>query len=575
MSPQTSERGNTQPLVAFSELSCTLPQRKHVSHVNHQLSKRRLRFLSVLGERSSGRIPNDSPSWKTNSDISMHLPLQRQDVPPLSTELIRDVEHSSYITANERLSMKYLYDIRSYPSQDREVIHFPSSSLLMEDYHYLWENDIVEVCKEIERGHFSYVFSVREDHKHRRRAVMDALSANVCCPDPPPVYFTPIAKLRRSVLRARFGMCLDLKSFYHQIPLAPQIRHVFTFKSEDEFYYRFTRLPMGFKWAVYIAQAIMNYLSACVIRLFPDVHVETYIDNVLFFGDSRSAVSEAGLYFQLLCKKYGVTVGEQSEVSDKCEFRGLLLDFTSKHTSLTAKFVSKFTQHWNTRTNTWADYRALIGSIVYAYTASERPLSQIFHVLKLLARNATHDPRSPVVIWAQANNELHKALSVISANVPVKVINPQSYLCIITDACTETNLIAYVIVTPGGRILSDAKSPSSYHSINDMEASALLWSLDMPLAQRKHIVYYGDNTSVIACLQRAGSKSFFLDLIIGRIIMRLYNIQSLIHPFFIRSELNPADAPTRRSAYSYQHRSFLQSVISTFRRMGVGVGRHG
>ena len=144
-------------------------------------------------------------------------------------------------------------------------------------------------------GYFSSLFAVNEVNKNRRRMVQDTLSANILCAEPSHVQFTSIGLLRRAVFKGTHGATFDVKAMFYHFGLSPDVaERAFRVLTRDGTIMDFGRLPMGFKWAVKIAQTAIKFLTAGL----PEVHIELYIDNVLIIG-SREAVQRARPYSYL------------------------------------------------------------------------------------------------------------------------------------------------------------------------------------------------------------------------------------------------------------------------------------
>ena len=526
-------------------------------------NKREERFNTAIGQPT---IPHqhqqNQPSWKRCNVKGVELP-------KLHAPMIGIMSQKMLAEAGETCpALAYLSQSLLYPNQSHRIKRFPPSTLVPKDYILLVANGLVEKVIGCETGHFGYVFTVHEEAKDRRRIVHDALSANFLCKEPAHVEFTPIPKLRKVVLRGSHVATFDLKAMYYQIPLAKAIRKHFLIMGCDGNHYQWTRLPMGFKWSVAIAQQLMCYLTR---KIKAQVHIEVYIDNIMLVG-SELAVTAAAKEFIELCNTSDITLGEMTPVATHATYRGIHFNFADKSISISPTFIHKLRHRLEVTNGTWADTRALIGSLVYGLTVLGL-LNKAYHVLKFLAKNVSTSPVHKATMWAEAQKQFDDCLSDIYTNKPIHPLSPTNHIAVISDAATETGLGAGVLVTLNGQIRTVVFTVNSYVSINDMEAQALYLTLKhFQTRLRDHkIAYFGDNTGVLFALQSGHARSFALNLWAGRIIATLHKMRSTLDSlFYVRSEWNPADAPSRHEPLSRKHILCI-SDISNWLRQSEGV----
>ena len=498
-----------------------------------------------------------TPSWKRNGTDSAALPLHAPLLQPCSPEFVPAMMADPRLTKEDKESLLYLSDASLYPVVTFEAQWQPCE-FTREEIIQLRGNDLFLFAKDQSRiGHFSILFAVGEPHKTppRRRVVQDTLSCNVLCAEPHPVDFTPIPTLRRVVFKGTHGATFDVKAMYYHFALSPEVSERAFRVLCTEGFEAFTRLPMGFKWAAKIAQVAITFLTLGL----KGVTIELYIDNIMFVG-SKADVTEARRIFLERCVKWGFRLGEDSGVVTTVNHRGITFDLTAKTIRLTDEFVVKFLGRLRQEDGTWADRRALLGSIIYAASVTAYPLAELYYLLKWSARHSFARPASQASWWQSCKPEWDKVIRHMALNPAMAPPTANSEVVIITDAATETRMGAVIIILPSGRILQDAFVISDFHSINDMEAQALYIGLQRfpAVLSYRHILYWGDNTSVLSTLRSTYSKSFFLNMWVGRIIMRLETMRSIISPFFVPSLWNAADAPTRFAEPSNEHRQLLR-----------------
>ena len=366
----------------------------------------------------------------------------------------------------------------------------------------------------------------------------------------------------------------DVKCMYYHFLLGDDISELCFRVLTSHGFRRFARLPMGFKWATKIAQAAIRFLCKGLIN----IHIELYIDNIMFIG-STTDVAIARLQFLKRCEEYHFKLGEDSGVSSIGTHRGIVFDFTQKSVHLSPAFVAKFATRNRVHDESWTDWRALLSSAIYGATALDIPLATVFHVLKWMAHHNATDGQKRVTMWNEAHQQWKGLVHSILLNVPINPPEAVSMVGVITDAATETGLGGAIFILPSGTFKMISFHIDSYHSINDMEAMALSIALDRfaPYLQHRHIIYWGDNTSVLYTLQSAHSRSFHLNRCILTITMQLRRLRSWLTPIYVPSAANPADAPSRRAPLSREHKRFLHCVATilregngkSYRRRGV------
>lgn len=332
---------------------------------------------------------------------------------------------------------------------------------------------------------------------------------------------------------------------------------MFPVVDQDGNLYEFLRLPMGFKWSCNIAQATMLYLTKGI-----KCRIEVYIDNVLFIG-TESEVSVARGQFLDACRKYRITLGEDSGVKQVVQYRGIEFDFEKKHTCLAGSFRSKFLSRSASSDSTWVDWRSLIGSATYGAMVLDIDLAQLYHLLKMHAKYSNHTfSTERITLWKEASKQWNAIYDKIRVNEPRQVLNPTDEITVITDAATETGLGGAVLVLPSGRIVVDQFRLNDWHHNNDMEAMSLHATLGrhQQLLSFRKIRYLGDNTAVLGCLGSGHSKGFYLNLQVGRILGRLRNMSSTISSEYICTLCNPADAPSRGECLSSRHLRVLHGL---------------
>ena len=195
------------------------------------------------------------------------------------------------------------------------------------------------------------IFPTPEPFKHRRRVIKHTKAFNE--------RFGKESLVGVKLLRAKelvdtvhdgeYAITLDFSSWFDQHLLDEGVRPDFCFFAHGK-WYRLTRLPMGMRQAVDIAQTATEILIS--FDCPKGVRVDAYVDNIRFLGNSRAEVIEAAREFIERCRKVGVTINEvpgdvdalqaaTDLVSSTGEFLGADFDYKLKRVRVGGKTIAK------------------------------------------------------------------------------------------------------------------------------------------------------------------------------------------------------------------------------------------
>jgi len=185
----------------------------------------------------------------------------------------------------------------------------------------------------------SNVFTVPEVAKARRRHILEPLlNDSMTAADFDDVSLPTFSSIRHSI--GEYALQFDAAAFYDQFPLSPSVSSFFSFVTPSGSW-RYTRLPMGFRPACFIAQTAMEVLADVDV---PGVKVFVYIDNVLFSSDCPSSLERAAAIFKERCSSANVTLNDEANDSRTAfSFLGVQYDTaarTAKNTTKTAEKLS-------------------------------------------------------------------------------------------------------------------------------------------------------------------------------------------------------------------------------------------
>jgi hypothetical protein len=113
---------------------------------------------------------------------------------------------------------------------------------------------------------FTVVKKVREDGVPVLRTILDCRCANQAFSDPLPVNLPVLPQLLDAFGQVEEMRALDLRHWYHQIPISGALSKWFTV-AFGSLRLQWNVLPMGWKWACFIAQAISTFAVAGTVAL--------------------------------------------------------------------------------------------------------------------------------------------------------------------------------------------------------------------------------------------------------------------------------------------------------------------
>jgi hypothetical protein len=352
----------------------------------------------------------------------------------------------SWLNNKELNSFGYLKEEQKYLEceEKRNMLDIAVSRFEKGDVETLQRNELFECTTGKGSG---YVFSVGEKTKRRRRLVHDALLPNAVLPDPPNPGFKSIPEVKSMMKTRKFATAIDFKCYFYQFGLGKEVRKFFKVATKNETLQP-KRLPMGFKWAVNIAQ---NMTKAITLEALGTLEgVDIYIDNVLITGETEKEVQQKQDRFVEVCNKWNVTIGS-IEKGKVVEHRGMQLNFEEKKVKLKAAFVEKFKERCKKLNMEWGKIRSLLGMVSYAFMVYGLPFGLLYNVFKVWARNVESDLHKVITMPKEAREEWHRAVILVLNNSPIKVQDQEREAIIITDAALDKRRagLGAILITKG------------------------------------------------------------------------------------------------------------------------------
>ena len=532
------------------------------------ISRRERRFTKLLNEADRGRFINDrgclfgdilafaksGDPWIPDGGETwdLHAPV----IPRIPKATIRKLKNSVHLAFDERKAFDYLSEPELFKECSRFTMKYIESRISPRDLCQLLHNDIFELAHECVGA--GYVFCVFEEAKRRRRLVHDALTPNVMCADPPNPRFNRIERVQHLVHEGTYAASLDLKCCYYQYALAKAVRKFFAVRNGSKIYQP-TRLSMGFKWAVLIANAALKHW--CAVAGISALTSDVYVDNVFVVGEPHVVVPKLERLISVL-EKNGYTVGSVNH-GVRIEHRGMILDMTAKTAELKQGFVDKLFRKWSSKTvQLWGETRSLIGSLIYGLQVLREPPGCLYHVFKFWARNIDRNPAHMAPWWDVVLDQLSSAMRIVHRNTPVRIApdhrEPDEF--IVADACTSTGRIAAILFSQGRAVFFVQQSTFTEIAAMEMEAVSLAvkkWA--MP---RRAINILSDSVVTLAAIAKGLSANFHVNSQATALIlwMRTAEVQPVL--WYINTKINPADPLTRTFYFDNNHKSHINRMMA-------------
>ena len=253
----------------------------------------------------------------------------------------------------------------------------------------------------------TFPFKVAEPHKKRCRAIFDC-SINFIFLESPKYQLKNKVQIRRIMEKKGAGIIFlqfDFKAYYDQFTLSQVVRKYFGVLGHDDVFYNLILLPMGFRLAVALAQAmtwaLLDFLKS------DEVDIITCIDNIGMKGP-RELVYNTAEQFLKRVEECGFTLNGMEDLDftnlpkegkeaflksleeDKFDFLGEHYNLVTNERCLTSKTVEKTKLVWGEMSNILKDCTvvkprqlfALIGLLVYSSDVLDIKTYSIFNFFK-------------------------------------------------------------------------------------------------------------------------------------------------------------------------------------------------
>jgi hypothetical protein len=412
-----------------------------------------------------------------------------------------------------------------------------------------------------ERGYarfFTVVKKLGRDGKPILRTILDCQEANAVFEDPPPVNLCPLRELLKVFESVEDLRTLDLRHWYHQIPVGEHLQQFFTL-GFGALRIQWTVLPMGWKWACFVAQSLTWFAVAGqeayewsdLPRVWHQggVRVAVVYDNVIAGGPTAELeVFWRGLRERLSAinavvkEDFCHSDGHRIETLGICwrpSAAGLEWSLLPKFAEKVAAMASKIEAGGPASVKQVAGAIGLLMWVRYASVRSAYDLAATFSKLALAVRERGWNGAAEWSSFAHLAAKLKESLCA----GPFCFTKPNTECLVFSDAST----FAFGFVG-GEPLLWRGGDWPEVHESKDMfvlEARAARNAIRAFKAMDRCIHIVVDNQALFFALQKGSTTC-------PRAAIMLQDLEELcrasrmsICPGWIRSELNPADELSR------------------------------
>lgn len=405
---------------------------------------------------------------------------------------------------------------------------------------------------------FTVVKKVSDDGTPILRTILDCRAANEAFEDPPPVNLCPLQELQEVFRNVPAMRTLDLRHWYHQIAVGEHLQRWFTV-AFGSLRLQWSTLPMGWKWACFIAQSVTMFAVAgkdalewtALPRVYAsgNVRVAVVYDNVLAGGPPEELEEFwMGLHRRLAELKAIVkedfaasahktieTLGIAWAPSEK-GLRWAVLDKLKDKASLAAQ---QLTTRNVLPSKVVAGALGLVAWSLYASRAPMLVLQPLYRALAHVVSLAGWRSYTPTAAFAPLVGLLHDVCRMGWVAFP----RTRTEAIIFTDA----HITGYGAVGDHPTRAIAGRWSSTYES-RDMfvlEAAAALQAVLAFGSKNARLFLVTDNKALFFCLLRKTTACPRAAPILQRLFDIVKEREVAISPGWVRSEHNPADPLSR------------------------------
>lgn len=441
------------------------------------------------------------------------------------------------------------------------------------------------------------LFVVKKDGD-KQRLIIDARFANKYFRKPATVSLPTPHHLSR-ILMANdsplFVAKSDLQDYYHNLALPDWLHPFFALPpvracvaglgSNGLVYPCCTTVPMGWAHSVFIAQSVHQYVLSSTLGsvsswslcgdVLCDAAVDAYIDDLSILGHSEERVADLQNKAFNAYATFGFPVKDSKTLCATClptEVLGLELDGTMKRLAPSLESALSLVGDTLHVLSLPAVHGRVVEHLVGRWTwvmLVRRPILCVFKSVYWFVKKAENKPLS---LWSSVKTELMLAIGLVPL-LFAPLAAPFFPEVLATDACSygagvcvaEVSLVAQLSLYKNWRFLQTDAShligewswkPLFHHRfreeahINVLELEAVLlgvkWCLSHGHSIGTRLLLFSDSKVAVAILAKGRSSGASVVTTLRRLHAHLLASGLLLSPFWISTDVNPADELSRR-----------------------------
>lgn len=385
-----------------------------------------------------------------------------------------------------------------------------------------------------------------------------------------------LSSLKDIILPHDYMCVLDLQDGYRHIPLHPDAQPLLAFNILGR-HFQPLSLNFGLTTAPYVFTKCMSaplaHLRAQGIR------VSVYLDDFIIAAPSRSAAILARDKVVALLQSLGLSVHPTKgvwEPSQRVTYLGLEVDCSGEAPvfripsdkrdqvrHVASKLLKNHKARGHLSLRSLQSFCGLTNFLSKAMLCARFFNREIYNCLKQQAkfRRQKHKataqtwPQQPIVLSDQALHDIQwwrDSPLLETSSRQVKEPSLELAVRLTTDASDEGwGCLLGDEVTGADRW--DRVTASRHINAKELQAVECALALHIPQVSNRRVLLFTDNTSVCHILRSGTTRSPDLIPDLRRIWALLLDNSIDLHPRYIPTELNPADAPSRKvDAYGQQ-----------------------
>lgn len=495
-------------------------------------------------------------------------PLDVPDVPYINCEALRRLPMSPVKQADMLQALEWVSDPHAYQKLycgDTKGCAGPAPTRgWANDVKDLLQKDYIFPVTRNEVKSFVQGFSVPKPKKQTRRTILDGRPENAQMIDPPKCNLPGLNEILQAVRDYEFCQEYDATGFFHQFRLHDDIAKAWVLRIGGR-RYAWRRMPMGWKFSVYIAQSVSTALADFD---WGGGLILVYLDNVYVFGHSEEHVLTLSQVFEDRCRQVHATFVVSTPVTDRPTVLGVACDLSRKTVSIKDAMRERlelilqlFDQLWwlrdgdthvvPTTTCIWK----IMGNITWSARVLHHPLCAYPAWLSWVSRRARQlhdDPmlwHRPCAIWPSAKQELRQLVKDLLDTPPFEVsrasgngLTHQLY----TDASDLGWGVVHDTIWFSDIVHRRWSHRMRAHTIAERELFALVEGVTQTVQRQpmvQDITVFCDNTNAVAWVTKWRARSVFANLQLSRLrhVLGMRRLSVL----WIPSAGNVADSPSR------------------------------